>query len=87
MGFRAVDTPYERADRLSHAIPNGRTPIRSLTHQYVLRRFSPEHRGDDTFDPKSEWNVLRPLLLRETIRQQWQRLRRVRLRDLRPRRG
>jgi len=83
IGFRPVDTPYERADRLSQSLPEGRTSIRSLTHQYVLRRFSPEHRGDDSFDPTSEWKLLRPMLLRRTIRQQWQRLRSLRLRDLR----
>lgn len=77
---RSVDTPYERADRLAHAVPEGRSSIRSLTHQYVLRRFSPEHRGEDGFDPTMEWKQLRPLLLRETARRQWQRMRGWRLR-------
>jgi transglutaminase-like putative cysteine protease len=80
INVRNVDTPYERADRLAQAIPEGRSPIRSLTHQYVLRRFSPGHRGDEAFDPASEWKLLRPMLLRETIRRQWQRLRDWRLR-------
>lgn len=74
--LRTVDTPYERADRLSQAVPDGRSPIRSLTHQYVLRRFSAQHDGDEAYDPASEWKRLRPLLLRESIRKQWQRLRR-----------
>lgn len=71
---RPVDTPYERADRLTHAVPDGRNSIRSLTHQYVLRRFSPGHGGDDAFDPREEWQVLRPLLLRQTLKEQFSRL-------------
>lgn len=78
--LRPVDTPYERANRLAQAIPDGRRPIRSLTHQYVLRRFSPEHNGDEAFDPTSEWSLLRPMLIRETLRQQWRRLRQWRSR-------
>lgn len=73
---RPVDTPYERAERLSQTLPDGRSPIRNLTHQYVLRRFSSEHRGDEVFDPRSEWELLRPLLLKETVRRQLRRLRR-----------
>jgi hypothetical protein len=75
LNMRSVDTPYERADRLAQAVPGGRQPIRSLTHQYVLRRFSAEHSGDESFDPSSEWSLLRPMLLRETLREQWRRLR------------
>lgn len=78
LSLRPVDTPYERADRLVQVVPEGRSPIRNLTHQYVLRRFSPDHRGDEAFDPASEWSLLRPMLLRETLREQWRRLRRWR---------
>ncbi|HSM58680.1 MAG TPA: transglutaminase-like domain-containing protein [Candidatus Sulfomarinibacteraceae bacterium] len=77
--FRPVDTPYERADRLSHEVPEGRTPIRNLTHEYVLRRFSAAHDGDDAFDPAEEWQSLRPLLLRESVKRRLHGLRRLRL--------
>jgi hypothetical protein len=61
---------------LAMAIPEGRSPIRNLTRQYVLRMFSPRRNGDETFDPRTEWRVLRPMLLRESIRLRLQRLRR-----------
>lgn len=73
--FRPADTPYERADRLSQAVPEGRGPIRNLTHHYVLRRFSPNGDGEDEFDPRGEWRVLRPLLLRESLLARWRRFR------------
>jgi len=74
--FRPVDTPYERADRLTQMVPEGRTPIRNLTYQYVLRRFSPSREGDREFDTTEEWRSLRPLLLRKSIAQYLKRLRR-----------
>jgi hypothetical protein len=74
LNLRPVDTPYERADRLARAIPDGRQPIRSLTHQYVLRRFSAHHNGDEAFDPTSQWSILRPMLMRQAIRRQWARV-------------
>ena len=80
LSFREVDTPYERADRLSHLVPEGRTPIRNLTHQYVLRRFSRRREGDAEFDPKQEWSTLRPLLLRESIARKLRRFRDIEIR-------
>ncbi|MDT8306302.1 MAG: transglutaminase domain-containing protein [Anaerolineae bacterium] len=74
--FRPADTPYERADELSRAVPDGREPIRNLTHEYVLRRFSRARQGAAEFDPRSEWKRLRPLLLRRSLREVWQQLRR-----------
>ncbi len=76
ISFRPVHTPYERADMLAMAIPDGRSPIRNLTRQYVLRMFSPRRNGDEAFDPRMEWRVLRPMLLRESIRMRLRRLRR-----------
>jgi hypothetical protein len=76
ISFRPVHTPYERADMLAMAIPEGRSPIRNLTRQYVLRMFSPRRNGDEAFDPRMEWRVLRPMLLRESVRLRLQRLRR-----------
>jgi hypothetical protein len=71
---------FERADRLAQVVPEGRSPIRSLTHQYVLQRFSPDHDTQEAFDPAAEWQVLRPILLRKSVVKQVQRLRRLRLR-------
>lgn len=76
--FRPADTPYERADRLSQAVPEGRGPIRNLTHHYVLRRFSANGDREEAFDPRSEWRVLRPLLLRESLLTRWRRFRKRR---------
>lgn len=72
--FRPVDTPYERANQLVEAVPDGREPIRKLTHQYVLRRFSRNPDGDAEFDPRAEWKQLRPLLLRRSLRESWNQL-------------
>ncbi len=73
--FQPADTPYERADRLAQVVPEGRGPIRNLTHQYVLRRFSANGDGEEAFDPRSEWRVLRPMLLRESLLARWRRFR------------
>ena len=73
--FRPADTPYERADRLVEAVPEGRDSIRNLIHQYVLRRFSARGDGEQEFDPRAEWHKLRPLFLRESLRARWRRFR------------
>lgn len=74
--FRPADTPYERADVLARAVPDGREPIRNLTHEYVLRRFSRTPGGRAEFDPRAEWKRLRPMLWRRTLREGWKQLRR-----------
>lgn len=66
--FRPAHTPYERADMMTAAVPEGRTPIRNLTQQYVNKQFSPHHAADSDFNPQEEWRQLRPLLLRESIK-------------------
>lgn len=60
-------TPYERADLLSSAVPQGKVPISNLTRQFVLQRFSPTHAAGGDIDPQQEWRVLRPVLLRESV--------------------
>lgn len=65
--YRPTDTPYERADMMSTAVPDGRAPIRNLTHEYVRKQFSADHRSDESFDSLSQWQQLRPLLIRQTI--------------------
>jgi transglutaminase-like putative cysteine protease len=65
--WRVTQTPYEQADSLVAAVPEGQQPVRSLTRQYVLRQFSPTKAGENDFDPHREWRQLRPLLLKKKI--------------------
>ena len=65
--WRAAQTPYEQADALVAAVPQGQQPIRNLTRQYVLRLFSPARATDADFDPHREWRSLRPVLLRQSV--------------------
>jgi hypothetical protein len=68
-------TPYERADLMTAAAPQGKEPIRSLTRQFVLKQFSPAKAYEDGFDPLPQWRQLRPVLLRQGIARrvhQWQ---------------
>jgi transglutaminase-like putative cysteine protease len=74
LSFQPANTPYERADLLAAEAPEGKVPIRRLTRQFVLRQFSPAHENEPGFNPRSEWQMLRPLLLRKSIRKQLQRL-------------
>lgn len=67
--FRSANTPYERADILATAVPEGKSAIQNLTQQFVLLRFSPQRESANTFDPLTEWRTLRPLLFRQSIRQ------------------
>ncbi|MGH2537842.1 MAG: DUF4129 domain-containing transglutaminase family protein [Candidatus Promineifilaceae bacterium] len=66
--FRPAQTPYERANLMAVAVPEGREPLRSLTHQYVRQRFSSSGAADEGFDPRSEWRRLRPMLLRRALK-------------------
>ena len=65
--YKPTDTPYERADMMSTAVPDGRAPIRSLTHEYVRKQFSAKYQSDAEFNSLSEWQQLRPLLIRQAI--------------------
>ncbi|MEJ2750213.1 MAG: transglutaminase-like domain-containing protein, partial [Anaerolineae bacterium] len=65
--FRPTQTPYERADLMTTAVPAGKTPIRNLTRHFVLKQFSPARAVEEGFDSHKEWQVLRPLLIREVI--------------------
>lgn len=60
-------TPYESAEVLVSAVPAGQEPVRKLTHQYVQKQFSPRRQEESGFDPRQEWRVLRPILVREAI--------------------
>jgi transglutaminase-like putative cysteine protease len=65
--WRATQTPYEQADSLVVVVPDGQAPVRNLTRQYVLQRFSSAKSTESNFDPHQEWKVLRPLLLKRSI--------------------
>lgn len=71
--FRPIYTPYERADMLISAVPEGRSSIRNLTQFYVLREFSPGREDEDSHDTVNEWRTLRPLLLRQSLRRRFSR--------------
>ena len=63
------ETPYERAEKMTVVVPEGRSPIRNLTHEYVRKQFSGSYMEDNGFDPHNEWRTLRPLLIKESIAQ------------------
>ena len=63
--YTPADTPHERADMLTTAVPDGAAPIRNLTQQYAHRQYS-QHKTDDG-DTTKEWTTLRPLLIRRAI--------------------
>ena len=68
-------TPYERADLLTGAVPDGKEPLRNLTHQFVRQQFSPSRAADADFDSRQEWRTLRPAMIRRTLAYQLERLR------------
>ncbi len=70
--YHSANTPYERADKLTAEMPEGKDQVRSLTRQYVLRQFSPTHENENGFNPQNEWRTLRPLFIRKAVRTRWQ---------------
>jgi len=76
--FQAANTPYERADLMTTAVPEGKSSIRNLTQQFVLTQFSRTHGNGEGYDPMQEWRVLRPLLLRKSIAARLERSRKRR---------
>jgi transglutaminase-like putative cysteine protease len=80
--FQPVHTPYERADLLSTAVPEGKTPIHNLTRHFVLQRFARRRDEETNFEPRKEWQVLRPILIRHSIRESLTRaIRRLQQKD------
>ena len=55
-------TPTERATVLTRLLPTGEQPIKNLTNQFSISRYSPEKQADPDFDPQEEWKILRPIL-------------------------
>ncbi len=75
VAIQPAHTPYERADLLSVAVPDGKEPLRNLTGQFVRQQFSRDRSVDAGFDPRREWKTLRPAMLRRTLAHQIERLR------------
>jgi transglutaminase-like putative cysteine protease len=72
---RPAHTPYERANMLAAAVPEGKEPLRSMTHQYVRQRFSPDRAVETEYSPQSDWSTLRPLMLKQVLSHQLDRIR------------
>ncbi|HET6446942.1 MAG TPA: transglutaminase domain-containing protein [candidate division Zixibacteria bacterium] len=72
---RPAHTPYERADMLAAAVPDGKESLRSLTHQYVRQLFSPDKGKESEYTPRDDWKILRPIMLRGAISYQLNRIR------------
>ncbi len=73
----ASQTPIERAQALSDAIPSGQKPIDNITNQLITTRYSEDKVGDPNFNPQNEWKELRPLLNREWVNQKLSAVRRL----------
>jgi hypothetical protein len=72
---RETQTPYEQAEVLVTAVPEGKEPIRTLTKQFVLKQFSPAKTYEDGFNPMTQWQQLRPILIRQTLAKKLDNLR------------
>ncbi len=70
-------TPYERADQLMSAVPDGRTPIQNLIHLFVRQSYSPPTAAEPA-NPQAEWQTLRPLLIRHTLHHYWAKIKNFR---------
>ena len=75
LATQETQTPYEQAEVLVTAVPEGREPIRTLTKQFVLKQFSPAKTYEDGFNPLSQWQQLRPILIRQTLAKKLENLR------------
>jgi hypothetical protein len=61
-------TPYEGAEALSQAVPEGAQPIHKLIDEYVRRQFSRSKDNLSVFRPRNEWQELRPIMVKQSIR-------------------
>jgi transglutaminase-like putative cysteine protease len=71
-------TPYERASLFSQYIPKGTPFIRRITDIYVHHRFAPRRStnySDIQTELSTNWQSLRPILVRTWIERQLRRLR------------
>jgi transglutaminase-like putative cysteine protease len=75
LGPRETYTPYEQAEMMVTAVPEGKEPIRNLTRQFVLKQFSASKKYDIGFNPRVQWKKLRPILIRQTLAKKLENLR------------
>lgn len=73
--IRPIHTPYERANLMATAVPEGKEPLRNFAHQFVRQRFSQDKQPDSEFNALAEWKLLRPRLIRQTLSYQIEKLR------------
>jgi transglutaminase-like putative cysteine protease len=73
--IRPIHTPYERANLMAAAVPEGKEPLRNFAHQFVRQRFSPDKLPDSDFNALAEWKMLRPSLIRKTFNYQLRKMR------------
>lgn len=57
-----AQTPSERAEVLTRLLPSGKEPIKNLTDQFSVSKYSREQAADPDFKPQEEWKTLRPIL-------------------------
>lgn len=72
---RSAHTPFEQAELMVAAVPQGKEPIRNLTKQFVLKQFTAAKAFEDGFNPLTQWKQLRPILIRQTLAKKIENLR------------
>lgn len=75
LSAKETHTPYEQAEILVTAVPEGKEPIRTLTKQFVLKQFSASKELEFGFNPRLQWKQLRPILIRQTLARKLQNFR------------
>ncbi|WP_420641402.1 transglutaminase-like domain-containing protein [Candidatus Leptofilum sp.] len=75
LSARETNTPYEQAEILVTAVPEGKEPIRTLTRQFVIKQFSAAKEFDLGFNARLQWKKLRPILIRQTLAKKLQNFR------------
>lgn len=75
LSAKETHTPYEQAEILVTAVPEGKEPIRTLTKQFVLKQFSATKELEFGFNPRMQWKQLRPILIRQTLAKKLQNFR------------
>lgn len=65
--IRPNQTPLERADLLSQAVPAGAPSIGRIISEFVARTFSHNKESNTFFNPVREWQRLRPLLVKQSL--------------------
>jgi len=67
-------TPYERAQVLTILVPDGQSPIQSITDMYVVERFGRGSGNGDGMVADEQWSLLRPSLWKSWLQKKVGRL-------------